>query len=414
MADTVEILRKIPAVANLPSWQFDAITEHVEPLKLKKGTKLIKRGSDDGYTYFLSVGKVSLECDDSPPVVVEANAESLRTPLANLRPRIVDVKAMGRGFAIRVPDILLNPIGCSDSKIDPEQAAVATADHEHPSFETRLQFELYSDLANDQTSILRSLPYTADRIRRAIENDAGDAEAVARLVATDAAIAAKLVKTANNAPHRGRSPVTTLTAAIDRLGLEATRNLVQTFAIKEVIRTTNKRLRQRMTDLWEHSTFIAATCFVLARETKRFNAQEALLVGLVHEIGAIAVINYAARDPQLASDLEGLERAISCMCGELGALMLRRWEFAPEICVAVQESEYWLREHDEAADFTDLLIVAHVHERLRNNQTEGLPRFEDIPAFSKLLGTEVSPNNSLMILRQAEAVVDQLSSALRR
>jgi HD-like signal output (HDOD) protein len=196
--------------------------------------------------------------------------------------------------------------------------------------------------------------------------------------------------------------------------MQTTRNLVLTFALKEVFRTKNKLLRQRMRDLWEHSAYIAATCFVLAREVEGVNPEEALLVGLVHDIGAIAVINYASRDPQLTADLGGLEQTISCMRGELGALILRQWKFAPTLAAAVRDAECWMREHEEVADFTDLLIVAQVHERLRKKETDGLPRIEDIPAFAKVLGQDASPQKSLVILQQAETMVDQMRSVLRR
>ncbi|MGB5451622.1 MAG: HDOD domain-containing protein [Sedimenticolaceae bacterium] len=417
MAETeeIEILGMIPMTANLPPWQFEAIAEHVEPLKLKKGARLIECGSDDGFTYFLTAGKVSLECADNPPMVVEASAESVRTPIANLRPRIVDVTALERIRVIRVPDILLNAIECGHGKTDSEETAGdAEGQEERRNFETRLPFQLYRDLKNSESSILPSLPDTAVRIQLAIEDDLSDADAVARLVVADPAIATKLVKTANSALYGGRSPVTALTAAVVRLGMQTTRNLVLTFALKEVFRTKNKLLRQRMKDLWEHSAYIAATCFVLAREVEGVNPEEALLVGLVHDIGAIAVINYATRDPQRTADLGGLEQTISCMRGELGALILRRWKFAPTVAVAVRDAETWMREHDGVADFTDLLIVAQVHERLRKKETDGLPRIEDIPAFAKVLGQDASPHKSLVILHQAEIMVDQMRSVLRR
>ena len=417
MAETeeIEILGMIPMTANLPPWQFEAIAEHVEPLKLKKGARLIECGSDDGFTYFLTAGKVSLECADNPPMVVEASAESVRTPIANLRPRIVDVTALERIRVIRVPDILLNAIECGHGKTDSEETAGDAEGHEERrNFETRLPFQLYRDLKNSESSILPSLPDTAVRIQLAIEDDLSDADAVARLVVADPAIATKLVKTANSALYGGRSPVTALTAAVVRLGMQTTRNLVLTFALKEVFRTKNKLLRQRMKDLWEHSAYIAATCFVLAREVEGVNPEEALLVGLVHDIGAIAVLNYATRDPQRTADLGGLEQTISCMRGELGALILRRWKFAPTVAVAVRDAESWMREHDGVADFTDLLIVAQVHERLRRKETDGLPRIEDIPAFAKVLGQDASPHKSLVILHQAEIMVDQMRSVLRR
>jgi HD-like signal output (HDOD) protein len=417
MADHIDIefLRKTPAVSALPPWQLEAIAELAEPLKLKKGAKLIERGSDDGFTYFLTAGKVSLQGADLPAEILEAETQSAPAPLANLRPRILDVKAMGRVQAVRIPDVLLNPTECGDGHPEPDQAADDNAGQEGRSeAESRLPFELYRALRNGESSVLPSLPDTAVRIQLAVEDDLSDADAVARLVATDPAIAAKLIKTANSALYGGRSAVGTCTAAVVRLGLKTTRQLVLTFALKEVFRTRNKSLRQRMKTLWEHSAYIAAACFVLSREVEGVNPEEALLVGLVHDIGTIAIINNAGRYPELASDPVGLERTISCLRGELGALILREWKFPPAVAAAARDAEYWLRQHPGKADFTDLLIVAQVHERLRRNETDGLPRIEEIPAFAKVLGEDASPQKSVAVMNQAQSLVDLMRSVLSR
>jgi len=417
MANDREIrdLRNIPLMARLPSWQFDAVAEFVEPLRFKKGAKLVERGSDDGFTYFLTAGKLSLESAEHPSMVVEASADRVLEPIANLRPRIVDVTALDRVTAMRVPDLLIDLIQCREHEtqtVSTDQAA--EAEDKGRGFEVRLPFELYRDLKHGDSTILPSLPDTAVRIQLAIEDDISDADAIARLIVTDPAIVAKLIKTANSALCGGRSPVDTPTAAVVRLGMEVTRQLVLSFALKEVFRTRDKTLRQRMRDLWEHSVLIAATCFVLAREVDGVKPEEALLAGLVHDIGTIAVINYASRDPKVASDPAALEKAISCLRGELGALILRDWKFSPAAVVAARDAECWLREHEGKADVTDLLIVAQVHERLRNQETDGLPKVDRIPAFNKVLGEDASPHKSLVILHQAEVLVEQMRRVLRR
>jgi HD-like signal output (HDOD) protein len=348
-------------------------------------------------------------------MIVEANNESARTPIANLRPRILDVTAMGRVHAIRVPDFLLNRNTDSGTQADLEQTASANSEQEEQrDTGMELAFQLYRDLENGESSILPSLPDTAVRIQLAIEDELSDAEAVARLAMTDPAIAAKLIMTANSALYGGRTAVDTCTAAVVRLGMNTTRQLVLTFALKEVFRTKDKALRQRMKTLWDHSVQIAATCFVLARQIEGVQPEEALLAGLVHDVGAIAIINHAAHGPQLESDPASLEQMIARLCGELGALILRRWGFVSAVVLAARDAECWLRHHDGPADLTDLLIVAQVHEHLHRNDLTGLPEIEHIPAFAKVLGEDASPQTSLAILRKTEALVDEIRSVLRR
>ncbi len=414
-ADDTRILRDIPSLADLPPWQFEAVAELAEPLKLKKGSRLIERGSDDGFTYFLTAGKVSLLGADGSSLVVDADAESVRSPLANLRPRIVDVTTLGRARAIRVPDILLNLPLCDDLFTNADKNPREDGTQEgRREIAARLPFELYRAIRNNKSSMLPSLPDTAVRIQLAIDEDLSDAEAVARLVETDPAMAAKLMMAANSALYGGQAPVHTCTAAVVRLGLQVTRQMVLTFALKEVFRTKNKLLRLRMKQLWEHSVNIAATSFVLARATGGVNPGEALLAGLVHDVGAIVVINYAERYPELVSDQSSLERAILCMRAELTATILREWKFAPAVVLAARDAELWQRAQSGAVDFTDILIVAQVHERLRMNDTGDIPQVDAIPAFAKVLGEDATPDKSLAILNQSQMLVDEMRSVLRR
>lgn len=414
-AGITEILGKMPIMADLPSWQLEAVGELAESLKLKKGARLIERGSDDGFTYFLTAGKVSLVDADGSSMIIDADTESVRTPLANLRPRIVDVTTLGRVQAIRVPDILLSSPKCSDIATSRNEATVEKrAQAKPPRIATQLPFTLYREIRDSKSSMLPSLPDTAVRIQLAIEDDRSNAEEVARLVETDPAMAAKLIMTANSALYGGQASIVTCTAAVVRLGLQVTRKLVLTFSLKEVFRTNNKLLRQRMKSLWEHSVSIAATSFVLASEVDGMNPEEVLLAGLVHDIGAIAVINHATRYPRLASNQANLERAISCLCGELSALILREWKFVPAVVLAARDAEFWQRKHNGDADLTDILIVAQVHDRLRRNEINDIPPIADIPAFAKVLGEDASPHKSITILNRAQTLVDEMRRVLHR
>jgi len=407
MAETVasEILHALPQLSRLPPWQFDVIAEFTEPLLLKKGNRLLERGSDDGNTYFLVSGKVALVGADGQREVFVADPEGDPRLLANLRPRIVDVEAIGRATAFRIPDLLLNPIdGIAQSD--------AMRDGPPPA-ELRLPFDLYRDVRNNEPGVLPSLPETAVRIQLAIEKAQSDAGSIARLLAADPAMAAKLIRTANSALYAGRVPVDTCTAAIVRLGLRTTSKLVLGFALSEVFRSRNQALRLRMKMLWDHSVDIAATCFVLARERGKIDPEEALLAGLIHDIGAIAVLTSTTRYPGLAANPERLERTITCLSGDVGAMILREWHFPVVMISAARDAGGWWRDHDGPADLTDLVIVAQAHDRLRRKASENLPPLDEVPAFARVLGRDASPEKSVEIMNQSLATAEALRGVLK-
>jgi len=196
-------LRKISILENLPPWQLEAVSDAVEPFEAKKGDLLIERGSDDGYTYFLSQGTIELEASDGTTRDVRADPNNNSTPIANLRPRLFNVRAKGKVKAFRVPDIVLSAAGWNGQAHNPDEIVVQSEEDQLRSEgESRLSFQLYDDLKNDQ-AILPSLPDLALRIRRAIDDDVSDARQVARLVESDPAMAAKLLKVANSALYGG-------------------------------------------------------------------------------------------------------------------------------------------------------------------------------------------------------------------
>ena len=261
--------------------------------------------------------------------------------------------------------------------------------------------------------MLPSLPDLALRIRNAIDDDVSDARQIARLVESDPAMAAKLLKAANSALYSGAASIEATYAAVVRLGMKVTRQLVLTFALKEVFSGKDPLIRQRMHELWKHSANIAALCFVLARRVKGIDPEEALFVGLVHDVGAIPILNYAQKYRELTEDTEALELTIKRMRGELGAMILRDWRFSPVIVASARDAENWQRSRDGKADFTDLLIVAQLHERMRKRQLEALPPLDTISALRRVLGDDVSADQSLEILDEAAAQVDDMRSLLR-
>lgn len=415
MAERLETqaLREIRMLAKLPSWQFDVIARLTESTTLQKGEVLLERGTDDGYTYYLVDGAVSLVMGNGSMTQVEASDRSRQMPIANLRPRILTVTATSKTHAIRVPDVALRASGCFDNLRDARDIEVESEEEaERHESQTRLSFQLLDDLISDR-AILPTLPDLAMRIRRAIEVEQAAAKSIAKLVEADPAMAAKLLKVANSAFYGGMQSVETCSAAVVRMGLKTTKQLVLTFALREVFKGKNPIVKDRMNKLWKHSSNVAAISFVLARRLRKLDPEEALLAGLLHDIGNIAILNYLENYPALVTDESAVDGTVERLRGELGAMILREWNFPTSMIAASRDAEHWLRGNEGPVDYTDLVVVAQVHERLRKHQLNGLPPLDQITAMRRVLGADASPEESVEILHEAKEQIDEMRSLLR-
>ena len=115
-----------------------------------------------------------------------------------------------------------------------------------------MSFQIYRDLQSNK-SILLSLPDLALRIRRAIEDDVSDAgTTVARMVESDPAMAAKLLKAANSAMYGGMTMTAeTCSAAVVRLGMQTTwASFSSDLRSEGGVPDQNPMIRKRMQVLW--------------------------------------------------------------------------------------------------------------------------------------------------------------------
>src|SRR3569833_3079956 len=215
--------------------------------------------------------------------------------------------------------------------------------------EDRLFSRLYQDYLDDQLAV-PSMPDIALRVRRAIDDPTRSVDDIAKIVQADPGLTARLVQVANSPLYRGTTPVLGCRQAITRLGLQQTRNLVFSFALKQLFRADSPPLRQRMIQMWQHTASVAAIAAILAKLTPGFEADRGLLAGLTHDIGVLPILSYAERYPQLISNPAVFDEILSRLRGQIGALVLRKWEFDEALVTVALEAENWERDAGPEVD----------------------------------------------------------------
>lgn len=269
---------------------------------------------------------------------------------------------------------------------------------------------LFIDDLNANRVVLPSLPEIAQRVRTTIENPSVDVAQVARIVATDPALSARLLKVANSPISRPSSPISSVQTAISRLGLRQVRNIVTSLVLEQLYQVkAAQSIRKQLQDLWSHSTKVAALSHVIARRYTKLPPDEAMLAGLVHDIGVLPILTRVETMPELAENAAALQRVIKRLHCVVGTSVLEDWHFpAPVVTVAIEhENIHGIREG--AVDLSDVVILANLHSRVGTDHPHAKIDWATIPAFQKL---GLTPDESVKTMQEAQQDLHELRSLM--
>lgn len=400
---TPAMLQHLSTLRELPADELKALSEQLYLHDAARGEVLLDLGATDEWTLYLIEGSCRLIADDGGIKTIRHTDTSARAPLARLRPSHYKVIAESQVRYLQIDNVLIAQAADKPQKkssLTLETYQVEEQDDVgYMDAENQLTLKIYEDL-NSGHLLLPSLPDVALRIGEAVNRDDSDARRIAALIETDPAIALKIVKAANSARYGGVSEIANVTEAVARLGLNNTRFLVVTFVLRELFRTGSKGLGKRMLELWEHCRRVAALAQVLADRVGKFNSHEALLAGLVHDIGCVAVIGYARDFPDVAENPDALEASIQTLRSQLSAMILSTWQLPAGLVTAAKEADNWYRDHTGPADYADLIIVAQLHEGVGGDIDPA-----KVPALARLGLSPAEIDRGLELLHDAHEEV---------
>jgi HD-like signal output (HDOD) protein len=229
---------------------------------------------------------------------------------------------------------------------------------------------------------LPTLPEVAIRVRDAMESDDVTSKQIAEIVATDGALAARLLQVANSPLYRGRVPIENIQMAVNRLGNTLVRNLVTSLAMKQMFQATSASLDKHLRAAWEEGVQVAAISRALARQAK-VDPEQAMLAGLVHNIGTLPVLMMADAYPELMRTDEQLEQLVESLNPVIGKQILEEWNF-PEALISVPEN-YQNLQYDggPVADYVDIVLVARL-QSLPTSHPSAQVDWNQVPSFSKV------------------------------
>ena len=260
---------------------------------------------------------------------------------------------------------------------------------------------------------LPSFPEIVVRVRRVLSDEHSTLEKVVRVVGSEPALAARLMRISNSASlNTTGKPITELRTAINRMGYNMVRSASMSFAMAQI--RGNAKLatvKPFLDELWQRSTLVAAFAYVVARNCTKVNPDEAMLTGMMHAIGKLYILTRVADHPELFSETATLHQIIEDWHAEIGKAILENWEFADNMVKAVADQNDVGRDGEdmEIPDLSDVIVVAILMASFSNDPAALQVAMNGVPAVFRL---RLNEKKTAGIIKEFAAEVSALRSAL--
>ena len=224
-------------------------------------------------------------------------------------------------------------------------------------------FQILQDIARDLSGDV-NFPTCMDAailVRNTLRDPYANLTRVVQVIGVEPLISSKLLKLANSvAFNPSGQTVSELSTAISRLGFEAVRTTSLAVAMDQMLKSRNLTAFDDISrNAWEHSLRVAAIARVLARRIGRINPDEAMLAGLVHDIGIFYLLYRAAEYPEYRENPAAI---IELICGwheGIGESLLHILGLPDRITDAVRDHDS-LQNVENPCSVRDVLYFANL------------------------------------------------------
>ncbi|MBD1401233.1 HDOD domain-containing protein [Pelovirga terrestris] len=207
------------------------------------------------------------------------------------------------------------------------------------------------------------MPRVAAEIMTQLNSPQSSAERLADIIASDPAVAARVLRIANSSFYSMSRQVTNLSMAIVVLGERTLKNLV----LAASLRGLNREFGPKEKMLWEDSMVCALAARYLAQALAVGNPEDVFVAGLFRHIGLIVMNNQPERNTDFIiqalrqgsdhSDYEQTE--FGATHSDIGATVLEHWNLSEQLCYVARH--HATPQPDRAVDATLISITAVVN-----------------------------------------------------
>jgi putative nucleotidyltransferase with HDIG domain len=193
---------------------------------------------------------------------------------------------------------------------------------------------------------LPAQPFAAEQVLRIAGNPSARSFDVARVVETDPAVTARVLRLANSRYYGAPRRVANTTQAIATIGVDAVRGL----AISAARDLLEGHVAPGPVGFWNHAITTATAASVIARKVG-VSREDAFSLGLLHDIGGMLLHRRdeeafadAIRQPSVSEQVAAELAAFGITHADAGAAALDAWGFPTYFVEAVASHQHGVKE----------------------------------------------------------------------
>jgi len=272
-----------------------------------------------------------------------------------------------------------------------------------------LFYEIEQAVEEDRL-LLPSLPEVAVRIRDLIEDQNTTTKQIADVLSQDAALSVRLLKVVNSPLYRGGTPIDDLHMAVTRMGGKLVRDLIINLAIKQMFQPSSRIVDKQFRHAWSTSVNMAASCQLIAASVGGIRTEQALLAGLIHNIGALPLFMIVGSDENLFNDLTGLNSIVQALQSRVGTLMLESWNFSDDLIEVVKECHNFNYDQNDGSGLVSLVQIAlleggHVADEQAPEDWSLVPAFLRLSMDIKVNVLQLEENQEMLEIAKQSLMI---------
>lgn len=189
----------------------------------------------------------------------------------------------------------------------------------------------------ERVASVATLPDVAMRVMRIADDPSATEDDLQEVLESDPALAARVLRVVNSAFYRRQREVSSPRGAIKLLGVSAIRNIALAASLHRLYRGRRAITGFDPAELWAHCVAVGTAARELARRVPAVVPEEAMVAGLLHDIGLILALQ--AWTPEFtqvvaqatlinSASFAQLERThVGATHEELGGALCDQWHF---------------------------------------------------------------------------------------